>query len=255
MSNQVLVSNLPCTDPSPCSLVTRGMSYPREERRVNKTSETERKQREMRREPDSQREAAHQPNMHRHPLLFGFPSHLGHHRALRRVPRAMQQALIRYLSHVCDSTRSLAVSNSLTPHGLQPAVSSGHGISQARILGYVPFPPPGDLPDPGIKSTSPAAHALAGRFFTTELPRKPICFIHSINNVYVSIPTSKFLPPSPLGIYIFALYFQVSILALQINSSIPFSQITHIYSICALIYSLCFSFSDFTLIGLLYIRN
>ena len=28
-----------------------------------------------------------------------------------------------------------------------------------------PFPPPGDLPDPGIEPTSPA---LAGRFLTTE---------------------------------------------------------------------------------------
>ena len=34
----------------------------------------------------------------------------------------------------------------------------------------LPFPPPGDLPDPGIKSVSPA---LTGGFFTTEPPRKP----------------------------------------------------------------------------------
>jgi len=33
-----------------------------------------------------------------------------------------------------------------------------------------PFPPPGDLSDPGIELVSPA---LAGRFFTTELPEKP----------------------------------------------------------------------------------
>ena len=33
------------------------------------------------------------------------------------------------------------------------------------------FPPPGDLPKPGIKPTSPA---LAGRFFTTEPPGKPL---------------------------------------------------------------------------------
>ena len=29
------------------------------------------------------------------------------------------------------------------------------------------FPPPGDPPDPGIKPTSLASPALAGRFFTT----------------------------------------------------------------------------------------
>ena len=32
-----------------------------------------------------------------YPLLFGFPSHLGHHRALSRVPCALQQVLISYL--------------------------------------------------------------------------------------------------------------------------------------------------------------
>ena len=34
----------------------------------------------------------------------------------------------------------------------------------------LPFPSPGNLPDPGIEPASPA---LAGRFFTTEPPRKP----------------------------------------------------------------------------------
>ena len=31
----------------------------------------------------------------------------------------------------------------------------------------VPFPPPGDLPDPGIELESPVSLALAGEFFTT----------------------------------------------------------------------------------------
>ena len=30
------------------------------------------------------------------------------------------------------------------------------------------FPPPGDLPDPGIESKSLASPALAGEFFTTS---------------------------------------------------------------------------------------
>ena len=34
----------------------------------------------------------------------------------------------------------------------------------------MPCPSPGDLPDPGIESTSPA---FAGRFFTSELLGKP----------------------------------------------------------------------------------
>ena len=36
----------------------------------------------------------------------------------------------------------------------------------------LPFPSPGDLPNPGIEPTSPASPALVGRFFTTELPGK-----------------------------------------------------------------------------------
>ena len=34
----------------------------------------------------------------------------------------------------------------------------------------LPFPPPGDLPNPGVE---PASSALAGRFFTAEPPGKP----------------------------------------------------------------------------------
>ena len=36
----------------------------------------------------------------------------------------------------------------------------------------LPFPPPGDLPDPGIELASPTSSALASGFFTTEPPGK-----------------------------------------------------------------------------------
>ena len=45
---------------------------------------------------------------------------------------------------------------------------SVHRFFQARKR--LPFPTPGDLPDPGIQLESPA---LAGRFFTTKPPGKP----------------------------------------------------------------------------------
>ena len=35
------------------------------------------------------------------------------------------------------------------------------------------FPPPGDLPDPGIELISPGSPALAGKFFTAEALGKP----------------------------------------------------------------------------------
>ena len=40
-----------------------------------------------------------------------------------------------------------------------PPSSSVHGILQARILEWLPCPPPGDLPDPGIEPASPALQA------------------------------------------------------------------------------------------------
>ena len=43
----------------------------------------------------------------------------------------------------------------------------------------VPFPSPGDLPDPRIEPTSPA---LAGGFFTTEASGKPL--EHVLNATY-----------------------------------------------------------------------
>ena len=46
--------------------------------------------------------------------------------------------------------------------------SSVHEIFQTRLLEWVAFPIPGDLPDPGIEPASPVSPALAGRFFTWE---------------------------------------------------------------------------------------
>ena len=38
-----------------------------------------------------------------------------------------------------------------------PPGSSVHGISQARILNELPYPSPGDLPNPGVELMPPAA--------------------------------------------------------------------------------------------------
>ena len=44
------------------------------------------------------------------------------------------------------------------------------GFSRQEHWSGLPFPPPGDLPDPGIKPTSPTSPALPGKFFTTASP-------------------------------------------------------------------------------------
>ena len=42
--------------------------------------------------------------------------------------------------------------------------------SRQECWSGLPFPPPGDLPNPRIESASPVAPKLAGGFFTTEPP-------------------------------------------------------------------------------------
>ena len=57
------------------------------------------------------------------------------------------------------------MSDSLNPMVYSPPDFSVHGILQARILEWVTFPPPGDLPDPGIEPKFLMSPALAGKFF------------------------------------------------------------------------------------------
>ena len=45
-----------------------------------------------------------------------------------------------------------------------------NGVLQARILEWVPYPSPGDLPDPGIEPMSPALQVDS---LPAELPGKP----------------------------------------------------------------------------------
>ena len=63
------------------------------------------------------------------------------------------------------------VSNSLPPHGFvahQAPLSMG--FSRQGYWSGLPFPPPGDLPDPWIELMSPA---LVGAVFTIEPPGVP----------------------------------------------------------------------------------
>ena len=56
----------------------------------------------------------------------------------------------------------------------------------------LPFPPPGDLPGPGIEITSPEAPALAGRFFTTKPPGKPQKGIEGFINIDKDIEVKSY---------------------------------------------------------------
>ena len=50
-------------------------------------------------------------------------------------------------------------SDSCDPTGCSPPGSSVHRIFQARYWSGLPFPSPGDLPNPGIEPRSPALQA------------------------------------------------------------------------------------------------
>ena len=59
------------------------------------------------------------------------------------------------------------------PMDCSPLASSVHGIFQARILEWVAFLTPGDLPNPGIKPVCLVSLALQEDSLTTVPPGKP----------------------------------------------------------------------------------
>ena len=61
----------------------------------------------------------------------------------------------------------------VTPWTVAHQVPLSMGFSRQEYCSGLPFSSPGDLPDSGIETMSPA---LAGRFFTTEPPEKHFFF-------------------------------------------------------------------------------
>ena len=77
------------------------------------------------------------------------------------------------------------MSDSLWPHGLQPArLLCPWGFPRQEYWSGLPCLPPGDLPNPGIKPTSPTLQVDS---LPTELPGKP-------KNTWVGILGSLSLP-------------------------------------------------------------
>ena len=65
-------------------------------------------------------------------------------------------------THVCAHAQSCpARCNPMDPP------DSSVGFFRQEYWGWLPFPPLGDLPDPGIEPTSLVSPALAGGFFTS----------------------------------------------------------------------------------------
>ena len=68
----------------------------------------------------------------------------------------------------------------MTPCTVAPQTPLSIGFPRQESWSVLPFPPPRDLPDPGIKPVSPASLALAGGFFTSAAPGKYYCTKESI---------------------------------------------------------------------------
>ena len=69
-----------------------------------------------------------------------------------------------------------------TPRTVAHQAPLSMGFSRQEYLNGFLFPPPGDLPDPGIKPGSLASVALGGRFFTSNAAWK----VHKNNKCAVS---------------------------------------------------------------------
>ena len=97
-------------------------------------------------------------------------------RSRERTNEIWQTAKIKYKMRVCLCVCSVAQSCLTLCNCMDCSHpgSSVHGIFQARILGGSPSPPPGHLPNPGIKLVSLASPTLAGRLFTTVPPGKSV---------------------------------------------------------------------------------
>ena len=68
---------------------------------------------------------------------------------------------------------SSVVSDSATPWTVACQAPLSMGFPRPEDWSGLPFPPPGNLPDPGIELMSPVLPELAGGFFTTVPAGKP----------------------------------------------------------------------------------
>ena len=68
----------------------------------------------------------------------------------------------------CCAVLCLVVSDSATPRAVAPQAPLSMEFSRQGYKSGLPFPPPGDLPDPGIEPRSLVSPAFAGQFFTPE---------------------------------------------------------------------------------------
>ena len=114
------------------------------------------------------------------------------------------EPLCQVASVVCDS---------LWLYELWPArLLCPWGFSRQDYRNGLPFPPPGDPPEPGIEPTSLMSPALAGGFFTTGATwEAPPCLFATLRGLELSVPQKPvrslrhldYLPPMSVSLSFF----------------------------------------------------
>ena len=74
---------------------------------------------------------------------------------------------------VCTCTCVLSCDSFMAPWTGARQAPLSMGFSRQEYWSGLPFPPPGDLLDPGMEPVSLMSPALGGGFFATEPPGKP----------------------------------------------------------------------------------
>ena len=76
-------------------------------------------------------------------------------------------------SCLCGLSCSVVSDSFATPWIVACQAPLSMGFPRQEYWSELPFPTPGDLPNPGIEPASPASPSLSGRFFTMEPHGKP----------------------------------------------------------------------------------
>ena len=87
---------------------------------------------------------------------------------------------------LCCASRSV-VSDSAIPWTVAHQAPLSMEFSRQEYWNGLPFPTPGDLPDPGIKLVSVESPSLAGRFFTTVPPGKPMYLLDGCCLIFLEL--------------------------------------------------------------------
>ena len=103
---------------------------------------------------------------HQAPLSMGFSRHEYRINAKSQAFRNLMKSISSNENFLLFN-ECLFVSDSLRPVDCSSPNSTVQEISQQEYWSELPFPTPGDLPDPIIKPGSLVSPALAGGFFTT----------------------------------------------------------------------------------------